>query len=417
MRLLHAILFVAMVLYGCASTRTSFTGDAHSDEVPGVDATIDGNHVEVSPGDAPDVAETSDTTVVPPLTPASLARRLVLMRGRTMVLNSDGVWHGWGDELGQSFGDVPTIPTREVTRLPLDERRYVHSFSPGTTCRTPRAGNRRPQCWGRNDGGQLGTGEVTGLARTPQDVLVLTDVDYINAEKGIAWTSEATFKWPLIVSRSPTVYDYRPRRVRTTPFCAISGTTLGGPIVAFDCESRELQIESWLGDSFGFQTIARLDDLVAFSQHDSDLAVLRDGTLLCRGICPATAGDTAWTGSDTLRRVAGLPPLRYAVSANSWSDACAITQQNGVVCWGDCATALYIGPVCESWTRETRYLRPTPIPGLEDVVELATGDRHACAITRRRELWCWGNNRAHAVVPTSELPVFYTPVRIDIPNL
>jgi len=412
MRLLHAILFVAMVLYGCASTHANASGDAQGGDGAAVDATGDGDRVEVSPGDAPDGDAPMDVVLVPPLTPQSPGRRLVLMQGRTMVLNAEGTWYGWGDELGQSFGEVPPLPTRQITPLPLDERRYVHIISLQNTCRIPRTGRRAPQCWGGNDNGQLAIGQATGPARTPLDVIAFEGAEYFDAQMSIAWTSEATFMWPTRVAGPSVMYDYLPRRVRDRPFCAINRN------LVYDCESRDFEhTTTSINGIRGFLPVQHLEGVIAYSTHDSDLAVLRDGTLLCRGNCPAMAGDTSPLVNDTFRRVAGLSPLRYASTANSWSDACAITQQNSVVCWGDCATALYIGPVCESWTRETRYLRPTPIPGLEDVVELATGDRHACAITRRRELWCWGNNRAHAVVPTSELPVFYTPVRIDIPNL
>jgi hypothetical protein len=89
------------------------------------------------------------------------------------------------------------------------------------------------------------------------------------------------------------------------------------------------------------------------------------------------------------------------------------------MCWGEC-NYHYLGPACDPDTGGGHYLQPTRIPGLTNVVELALGWRHACALTGSHELWCWGNNEFHAVDPTGDIEqqlVYWSPVRIDVPDL
>lgn len=43
--------------------------------------------------------------------------------------------------------------------------------------------------------------------------------------------------------------------------------------------------------------------------------------------------------------------------------------------------------------------------------------RILCALTRRHELWCWGENYARQVVPDSEATLIFHPVRMNVPNL
>lgn len=91
--------------------------------------------------------------------------------------------------------------------------------------------------------------------------------------------------------------------------------------------------------------------------------------------------------------------------------------QDKVVCWGYCRANPIVGPGCDPDTRTSDWVVPTRIPELSEVTELAMSSEHACALTRRHELWCWGRNHARQVVPDSEATLIFHPVRIDVPNL
>ena len=68
----------------------------------------------------------------------------------------------------------------------------------------------------------------------------------------------------------------------------------------------------------------------------------------------------------------------------SWDHACAIVDRGRVRCWGYNALGL-VG--------ETDELRasPTEVPGLSDVVEVATGQLVSCALDGNGRVWCWGD--------------------------
>jgi alpha-tubulin suppressor-like RCC1 family protein len=66
---------------------------------------------------------------------------------------------------------------------------------------------------------------------------------------------------------------------------------------------------------------------------------------------------------------------------------CALIEDGTVRCWGDNG----LGQLGDG----SRIARPTPgapLPGLTDVVGLAAGFVHTCAVTGTGSVWCWGEN-------------------------
>ncbi|HEY3356823.1 MAG TPA: hypothetical protein VGQ83_26465 [Polyangia bacterium] len=180
-------------------------------------------------------------------------------------------------------------------------------------------------------------------------------------------------------------------------------------------------------------------------------AGLRDVTQLSvsqTGACARTAAGhvLCWGrgfGGRTPRRVPGLPAATK-VSAGS-SFACALTQDGHVACWGDndagqlgqepggpapasgptparaapkpraqarkpgmrVLEAILAGPGVPgspfgadaggpgadepAAPRPAASLRALVVPALDEVVDLAAGDRHACAVRRTGEVICWGD--------------------------
>jgi len=67
--------------------------------------------------------------------------------------------------------------------------------------------------------------------------------------------------------------------------------------------------------------------------------------------------------------------------------SCALTSEGDVLCWGSNAAGQLglpddIGSMDE----------PTPVPGVEDAVAIASGWAHTCAVVPAG-LWCWGSDR------------------------
>jgi alpha-tubulin suppressor-like RCC1 family protein len=72
------------------------------------------------------------------------------------------------------------------------------------------------------------------------------------------------------------------------------------------------------------------------------------------------------------------------------SSACALLRSGGVKCWGE-HLAGDPGPRSAA-QRSAQALRPVAVPGIADVVSIAAGSYHACAVRRSGALSCWGRN-------------------------
>jgi hypothetical protein len=102
-------------------------------------------------------------------------------------------------------------------------------------------------------------------------------------------------------------------------------------------------------------------------------------------------GDATSTPSSTPIEVVGLDDV-VQLSAGGYF-TCALRSDRTVVCWGTNREGqLGLGPEAPMLSRT-----PVAVPGLEGVVEISTGGRHACALLENGEVWCWGRNDAGQV--------------------
>jgi alpha-tubulin suppressor-like RCC1 family protein len=86
--------------------------------------------------------------------------------------------------------------------------------------------------------------------------------------------------------------------------------------------------------------------------------------------------------SSTPREVAG--GRRYSsVRVGTGSMVCAITLRREAFCWG----AGYLGNGVNGSSRS-----PVKVTGTQAWLDLDVGEAHACAITTANQAWCWGNN-------------------------
>lgn len=90
-----------------------------------------------------------------------------------------------------------------------------------------------------------------------------------------------------------------------------------------------------------------------------------------------------------------LRPTRVAgrddwlqVACGGWS-CCAVSARAGLHCWG---ANLEGKPGQDDQDGAADLLVPTAVAGLDDVVQLANGQGHVCALTARGTLYCWGRN-------------------------
>jgi alpha-tubulin suppressor-like RCC1 family protein len=102
--------------------------------------------------------------------------------------------------------------------------------------------------------------------------------------------------------------------------------------------------------------------------------------------------------------------------ATGFGYSCSIQRNATVRCWGWNEYG-QIGDRTFSLSRPfptavTQY----PRPRLRDVVQLAAGTAHTCAVVRDGSAWCWGTNGSGELGGVSTTPRIATAVRVRFPE-
>jgi alpha-tubulin suppressor-like RCC1 family protein len=130
--------------------------------------------------------------------------------------------------------------------------------------------------------------------------------------------------------------------------------------------------------------------VTAVSAGDSfTCAVLADETAKCWGENDGgQLGDGTFTGQTRPVSVVGLSHVKKMVSDRDHS--CALLDDGSVMCWGDNES----GQLGDG-THETHSAARPVLAGtapLANVVDLAVGANHSCAVVQGGTMKCWGNN-------------------------
>ncbi len=140
--------------------------------------------------------------------------------------------------------------------------------------------------------------------------------------------------------------------------------------------------------------VAGLADVMAVAAGGSHTCALTgQGGVKCWGAnFFGQLGNETTTNSSMPVDVAGLTSGVVAVAAGR-QHTCALTAAGGVTCWGrntfgqlgsETMELCFAGEACSS--------RPLAVAGLEDMVAVAAGGSHTCALTGQGGVTCWGNN-------------------------
>jgi alpha-tubulin suppressor-like RCC1 family protein len=122
-------------------------------------------------------------------------------------------------------------------------------------------------------------------------------------------------------------------------------------------------------------------------------------------------GDGTKTNRSTPVSVAGLPPGNpVEVTAGAYH-TCVRFEDGTVACWGGNSN----GQLGDGTPSDSR-LTPALVPGLTDVVQLALGPSHTCALTKAGAVLCWGWN-VHGQVGNGTVSQFIaTPTVVGVPK-
>jgi len=222
-------------------------------------------------------------------------------------------------------------------------------------------------CWGRNVRGEIGI-PSPNLSRVPREVPGLTGVEAIAAGRQHVCA--------LLAGGLVSCWG------------ANESGQLGRPP-----STEKAEVPAPVA---GLPPVRRI-----FAGGSNTCATAADGRLLCWGA--DDSGQLGDDGTEARATPAPVPGADGMVSVaianntqagkkvpdigNSTGFICGVRGTDGrVLCWGN----NYTGQLGDG-SRDNRA-RPTLVPGIDDAIQVAAGDLHACALRRSGRVSCWGRN-------------------------
>jgi alpha-tubulin suppressor-like RCC1 family protein len=258
-------------------------------------------------------------------------------------------------------------------------------------------------CWGRNDDGQLGDGTLTPRS-TGVRVSGLKDVIAIAAGARHACAVRADNSVVCWGADDTGQLGDGGGDDQLTPI-AVPGITSATAVVAgagFSCALlSDRSAVCWGDDSDGEigdgaagptprapTPVMGLDGARSLSAHwQHACAVLTDGSAVCWG---SNSSGQLGDGTTTNRaQPVAVPGLQNLVAvATGLSHTCAMAA-GGIHCWGDNSQG-QLGSSTSGAT--TPVLQPTLVPIVIDPVAISSGAQHSCAVRLSGQVLCWGQN-------------------------
>jgi len=281
--------------------------------------------------------------------------------------STNGPLFCWGKndsgQVGNGVAGDPVLTPLHVSALPdaVDDVALGQEH----TCAVLHDGTAR--CWGRNDSGQCGTGDLTS------PVLVPTEVSGLGG--GVARVSAGTL-FSCARKRDGTVWCWGQDRFGEV------GTVSSMSCAVWPCVTSAVQLA---GLSVGAYRV--------FSGYTHSCIDSSDGQLRCWGADDAAElGDgriiTSPPGGSPTPVVAGAGVLGGLTAAAGGYFTCAVKNADGTLwCWGQNAYGqVGIGSMTSPVLTPTQVL----ISG-NSVTAVGLGGSHACARSTAG-VWCWGFN-------------------------
>jgi serine/threonine protein kinase/alpha-tubulin suppressor-like RCC1 family protein len=266
----------------------------------------------------------------------------------TCVVPADGRVHCWGGNESGQLGAGDLGRRAEPTPVAGDVRFAAIAAGGVHACALDLAG--RPHCWGQNESGQLGDG--SGAAR-PSPVPVRSAASYRSIAAGLTHT--------CAVSTDGRAYCW--------------GANGSGQVGDGTRENRAAPVA--VSGNHAFRVI------VAGWNHSCGLTGA--GAALCWGANGSgQLGDGTVTDRPGPVAVAG--EHRFTELSAGAAHTCGVTGEGAIYCWGQNNR----GQLGADPGGEGR--RPVRVSGLGAATVVSAGAVHTCAVARDGAAWCWGAN-------------------------
>jgi alpha-tubulin suppressor-like RCC1 family protein len=149
--------------------------------------------------------------------------------------------------------------------------------------------------------------------------------------------------------------------------------------------SGQLGVGADISDATRPMQVRHASDIVAIAAgFESTCGIFVDGSVKCWGLNSAgQLGDGTQQNRAEPVEVKGLEGEVVSLALGD-AHSCALLSSGDVQCWGDNSQGQLGNDELAT------QLRPTQVPGLSSVTQLAAGSGHTCALTRSGEVRCWG---------------------------
>lgn len=345
---------------------------------------------------------------------ANLADAATISAGETFscAIRTNGALACWGGGneavLGQPGLDDPYHPSDIIADLSSHsaEPPTIHSFSEPSTPVTVepsielgqsfacalQKNNGTPICWGSENGaGNLGDGSSMSRSDTIVEVAGISDaveIDVGGSRVCVRRVDGTVACWGVLGNFNGAPQNNSSRPVPLEGVDDAVDIALGRQGIL--CVRRtDGSVACHNGANGQLEPVAGLSNVVQMDAGVSYVCARRqDGQVWCWGNgWYGRLGNGADDISATPVQVSGLTDATFITTGNS--HACALRADGTVSCWGQNSSGqLGNGQSGDDVHSNT----PQQVPGLTDVISVAAGMNHTCALRRDGQALCWGDN-------------------------
>ncbi len=217
------------------------------------------------------------------------------------------------------------------------------------------------ECWGLNDGMQVGDGG-NGTRYSSATVVGLNNVVEVGVGRMFSCARRSSGDVTCWGANASSQLGDGTTAAKATPSTTVTGLTAAPISIAVASSHACALLPGGVGQCWGSNTFRQLGD--------------------------GTTTDRSSAIAMPLTQIAQIVPSGYSVGGNTGSATCVLRTDGTVWCWG----SNDFGQLGNGTTSTTPTGTPGQVAGLTGVVELVAGRYHACARQQSGAVACWGRN-------------------------
>lgn len=336
--------------------------------------------IEIDAGIA-DVYGNQTTEAIQYLFKTGIPMQLSSYGNHTCALLPDGKIRCWGLNNHGQLGHFDSITVNDATKskvLNLEEPAIQISCGYEHTCALLESGG--VKCWGRGSEGQLGYGNY-------DDIKDVEKALYLNLKKE--------------VKKIEAGYDVTCALYTSGSFICWGNSESG--LLGWEDTSNLFNLPDDVNDVYlrGKEIILnkKVRDISVSYLHSC--LILEDGSFRCWGLDKSTIGFLGYPGYPLYFTPIGLDDIvlnKEVIQIETGYDfSCSLKDDKQVRCWGK--SDKYQSGVFANDLNDATNLNDLELSG--NILQIATGFKHSCALLENYKITCWGLNNSHQVSPMS----------------